>query len=176
MNASLRSFTISLVRRLYDDSGAQLVEFALSVVVLIMFLFGVLAFCYAMYTYHFVSYAAQEGSRFAMVRGADWPNTCTSSAPPNFAIPYSCRATSTDVQNFVRSIASPGINPNEITVTATWPGTAPNCTSNCAACSTATSSGCYVRVLVTYPYLLNVPFMRQSTFTFSGTSEKVIQY
>lgn len=176
MRTSACAFAVRLLLRLRDDAGAQLVEFALSIVVLIMFLFGVFAFCLAMYSYHFVSYVAQEGARFAMVRGSDWKTSCSTSAPPNFAIPYSCQASSSDVQNYVRSLAMPGINSSNITVTTTWPGTTPNCTSNCSICTTATSSGCYVKVQVTYPFLFNVPFVSQSTYNFSGTSQKVIQY
>lgn len=176
MNATPRTFFILLLRRLRDDAGAQLVEFALSIVVLIMFMFGVFAFCLAMYSYHFVSYVAQEGARFAMVRGADWKTSCTTSAPPNFSVPYSCKVASADVQNYVRSLAMPAIDPSKVSVTTTWPGTTPGCTSNCSVCSTAASSGCYVKVKVSYPFLFNVPFARQSTYNFSGTSQKVIQY
>ncbi|MDE3202449.1 MAG: pilus assembly protein [Acidobacteriota bacterium] len=176
MNMRTRLFAIRLVRRLCDDAGAQLVEFAISIVVLIMLMFGVFAFCLAMYSYHFVSYVAQEGARFAMVRGSDWKTSCATSAPPNFTVPYSCKAASVDVQNYVRSLAMPGINPSNISVTTTWPGTTPSCTSNCSVCSTVASSGCYVKVQVSYPFLFNVPFARQSTYNFTGTSEKVIQY
>ena len=180
MNITASSFVIRILRRLRDDAGAQLVEFALSIIVLIMFMFGVFAFCMAMYSYHFVNYVAQEGARFAMVRGADWSKSaahdCPTSALPNFTMPYSCTASQDDVQNYVRSLAAPGINPANITVTTTWPGTTPKCTSNCSICTNAKSSGCNVQVQVSYPFLFNVPFMKRSTMTFVGMSEKVIQH
>lgn len=98
-----------LVRLAREERGSELVEFAMCALILMGLLVGVIQFAIAMYTYHFLSTAAQEGTRFAMVRGNTWstyqPDTCTTSAPPNFTMPYNCEVQSNDVQNYVQSLA-----------------------------------------------------------------------
>ena len=53
-----------------DDSGASLVEFTVSAAVLFMALFGIIQCSLGLYAYNYVSDAAREGTRYAMVRGA----------------------------------------------------------------------------------------------------------
>jgi len=52
-----------------EEHGAELVEFALAASLLALILFGMLQWMFAMYAYHFTNYAAEQGTRFAMVRG-----------------------------------------------------------------------------------------------------------
>ena len=47
-----------------------MVEMALSMIILLTILFGLIEMCLALYTYHFVSDAAREGSRYAIVHGS----------------------------------------------------------------------------------------------------------
>jgi Flp pilus assembly protein TadG len=61
-----------------EEHGDSLVEFSIAISVLLMVVFGVIDCSRALYTYHFVSYAAAEGARYAMVRGGDWPSSCAS--------------------------------------------------------------------------------------------------
>jgi len=86
-----------------------MVELALTVLVLLTVMFGVVEFSRALYTYHFVSNAAREATRYAMVRGA----SCTSWGT-------ACPASATDIQNYVKGIVPTGIDPSAITVTTTW--------------------------------------------------------
>lgn len=163
--------------KLRDESGSQLVEFALALLVLATMMFGIIYFSLAMYSYHFVTYAAQEGARFAIVRGNAWQGkgNCSTSAPPSFSMKYACVAQSSDVQNYIKSIATPLINPSQITVTTTWPGTTPSCTKNCSICTTANSQGCQVKVDVSYAFGYAVPVVKTRTLTFAGSSSKTIQ-
>jgi hypothetical protein len=169
----------SLSHALRNECGAQTVEFALSILLLLTMLFAIIEFSLAMYSYEFLAYAAQEGARYAMVRGSDWLSNCSTSAPPNFTLNFSCIAQTADVQNYVKSLSLPGINQNNLTVTPTWPGTTPDCgTVPCAACTnpnTTKSKGCVVKVTVSYSFSFIAPFMPKSAFTFSGASQKVIQ-
>ena len=55
-----------------EDSGNAMVEFAFSVSILLLLLFGILDLCRAVYVNHFVAGAARDGSRYAMVRGSAW--------------------------------------------------------------------------------------------------------
>jgi len=159
-----------------DEKGSELVEFSVSVLVLLMVCFGIIDVSRAMYAYHFVSHAAQEGSRYAIVRGADWKTSCATSPPPAFVQSFDCAASSTDVQNYVRSLVLPGIDPSQVSVTTTWTGTTPGCTGNCAACSPSNSQGCIVMVQIQYPFSFLLPFLPRSSLSFTGSSVKVIQY
>lgn len=171
-----------LRRFLQDQRGSKLAEFALVVTLFFMLIMGILDCSIALYAHHFVSWAAQEGSRYAAVRGADWSADCSTSAPPGFTLGYDCIASPSDIQNYVQSLAPPGLVPSSITVNTTssyvWPGTTPDCsTAPCTACSTNNNKqGCFVRVQVTYPFTFTLPLLPHSTLNLSATSEKVIQY
>jgi Flp pilus assembly protein TadG len=166
-----------LLRLAREEQGGGLLEFVISAWLLLITVFGVLEFGMGMYAYHFVSAAAQQGARYAIVRGAHWTTACSTSAPPQFSMNYDCKAASSDVQNYVKSLTSMGLNPASVTATATWPGTTPDCTSSCSACSTsAENPGCMVKVQVTYSFnFLPLRFLPQTALTLSGAAEKVIQ-
>jgi len=172
-----------LLRLTREESGTELVEFALTSLMLIGLLFAVFNWMLGMYVYHSMTYAAQQATRFAMVRGYTWSkNTsvpCGTSAPPNFTVPYNCTATATDIQNFVQSLASPGIVPSGLTINTSnsyvWPGTTPDCSSGCSTCTTSTKSpGCMVKVTVSYSFSF-MPLMKLSALPMTATSEKVIE-
>ncbi len=158
-----------------DDRASELVEFALSAGVLLMAVFGIMDFSRTIYAYHFVTYAAQEGARYAIVRGADWKTSCSSSPPPNFTLTFDCIAADSDVQNYVRNLTPPGIDLNTVSVTTTWPGTTPGCTKNCSVCATNNSQSCFVKVHVSYPFSFILPFLPKSAISLAATSEKAIQ-
>jgi Flp pilus assembly protein TadG len=113
-------------------------------------MFGIFAFCTALYSYNFVSEAAREASRYAMVRGS----SCSGFTD--------CGVTSAQIQTYVRSLGYPGINTNNLTATATW--------------SAGNAPGNPVSVTVTYTYGLNIPFWPQSgsILNLSSTSQMVI--
>lgn len=168
-----------LMRLVREESGVELVEFAMTALLLTTLLFGVFEFGFGVYTYHFTSYAAQQGTRFAMVRGNTWSkNTatnCSTSAPPNFTMPYGCTASTTDIQNYVQSLASRGILPSDVTINTTnsyvWPGKTPNGAT--AGCTQVNSQGCLVKVTVSYRFKF-LPFLKLSALPISATSETSI--
>lgn len=159
-----------------DERGDSLLEFAVSAIVVFTLLFGIMEFARAMYLYHFVSYAAQAGTRYAIVRGSTWSTACSSSTSG-----LECLAANSDVQSYVKGIAPPGVDTTKLTVNATWPGTAAG--SSGATCANTSSPaktndhnpGCQVKVVVTYPFTFIAPFMPTATPTFSATSVQVIQ-
>jgi Flp pilus assembly protein TadG len=164
-----------------EESGAELVEFALTSLVLIGLVFAVFNWMVGMYTYHFTTYAAQQATRFAIVRGYTWSkNTtvgCNTSAPPNFTMPYNCTVSATDIQNYVQSLAGPWIVPSGLTIDTTssdvWPGQTPDGTTS--PCSpNANSKGCLVKVTVSYNYTF-LPLLKLSGQEMRATSEKAIQ-
>ncbi len=167
------------LRLLREERGTALVEFAMTAWLLILLLFGVFQWMFAMYAYHFTTYAAQQGTRFAMVRGNTWSKNistnCSTSAPPNFTMVYDCTASITDIQNYVQSLATTGINASNVTINTTssyvWPGKTPDNTTT--GCSTANSQGCLVKVTVSYTFNF-LPSMPMTAVNMSATSEKVI--
>jgi Flp pilus assembly protein TadG len=173
-----------LVRLGRDESGAELVEFALTSLILFTLIFAIFNWMLGMYVYHFTSYVAQQATRFAIVRGYTWSkNTttnCATSAPPSFTMPFNCTASATDIQNYVQSLAHPGINPSGLTINTTtsyvWPGVTPDGTT--AQCGTNAktnynSPGCLVKVTVSYNFSF-MPILKLSPLPMGATSEKVI--
>jgi Flp pilus assembly protein TadG len=88
-------------RRGRNERGQSLVEFAVASAVFFMTIFGILSMGLGIWQYNMVSNLAQEGARWAAVRG--------SSAPTE--------ATSDDVNTFVNSRAL-GMT---VVATTTWP-------------------------------------------------------
>jgi Flp pilus assembly protein TadG len=169
-----------LLRLARDERGTELVEFAISGLLLILVLLGAFEWMFAMYGYHFATYAAQQGTRFASLRGYTWSeNTttnCSTSAPPSFTMKYGCTASTTDIQNYVKSLATAGINPSNVTINTTssyvWPGETPdNTTTGCA--TNANSQGCLVKVTVSYSFNF-FPVLPIPALTMNATSEAAI--
>ena len=149
-----------LLRCADDEQGATLVETALSIVILLAFLFGVIETGLALYTYHFIAEAAREGTRYAIVRGS----TCT-------GFGSACPASSSDVQNYVQNLGFPGIDPSKMTVTPTWSAYTSGSPCSPGLCN---SPGNQVSVTVQYNFPLSVPFVPAQTIALSSTSAMII--
>jgi Flp pilus assembly protein TadG len=141
-------------QRVENERGTNLVEYAIVLTLLLMVLFGLIDFGRALYAYHFVSNAAREGTRYAMVRGS----TCTPG----------CTATSSDIQSYLKNVPT-GIDPTQLTVTPTWPGTNPTCTGG-----NPKAPGCVVEVQVSYNFNFMLPFLPKSTVVMQSSSQMVI--
>lgn len=181
MNASTQDAALrrvaAVVRRTFrssggSESGNTLVEFALSAAVIFALFFGIIQFGYALYTYQFVNEMAREMTRYAIVRGSACSN---SSTMPNCGF----NDGGATLQDYVRSAYKyPGINSGQVTVTSIWYAPVLNadktvnsfteCVSGCNA------PGDAVKVTVTYPFLLSIPFWRSETLQVSSSSVMVI--
>jgi len=156
-----------------DESGSSLVEAALSITLLLTFIFGVIDCGRALYAYHFASYAAREGTRYAMVRGSSWGSTTCANTTS-----LECNASAANVQSYIQSIAPLGIDsatPTPLSVATSWPGTAP--TGIADTCPTTTgynSPGCVVSVKVSYSFNYVLPFLPKTTLLFTSTSKVAI--
>jgi Flp pilus assembly protein TadG len=154
-----------------EERGATLVEFGIASCVLLAVIFGVMDFARALYAYHFVAYAAQEGARYAMVRGGDWSNACAS------ATAYDCEASSANITTYVKSLAPMGVSSSGMTVTPSWPQTNANGVSTgCNTASTQNNKGCMVKVKVVYAFHFVMPFLPTPAVNMAATSEQVIAY
>lgn len=152
------------VRALSDASGSTMVEFALSVGVVLALFFGVFYASMALYADHFTANAAKAAARYAMVRGSTW-----NGAPCSSVSTLDCTATSRSVTNFVQSIIPPGISASEVAVSTTWPGTTP-IGATCDTVNGANSPYCAVRVEVQYTFNISVPFLPPGHIVFSNFS------
>jgi Flp pilus assembly protein TadG len=86
------------------SDGQALVEFALSLTLLMLLMFSILELSIFIYTYSVLANATKEGVRYAIVHGvnsgsASGPATGAASSPP-------CTASSTNVTNVVNRVKS----------------------------------------------------------------------
>jgi Flp pilus assembly protein TadG len=146
--------------RFLKDQGSTMVETALIMIVLSMILFGLIEMCLALYTYHFVSDAAREASRYAMVHGS----ACQVKG-------VSCTVTKPQIQTYVRNLGFPGIQPTS-TVTTTY--AAYPAGGTCAPSAACNNPGNLVTVTVRYNFPVSIPFVRSSVLAMSSTSSMVI--
>jgi|GEM_PF-1099073 Flp pilus assembly protein TadG len=162
----------SLLRSLHtlkDEEGATIVEFAFASMAMLTLLFGLLETCLAVYSYDFTAEAARDGARYMIVRGSK----CTSMPD--------CGADNTNVQSFLRSELFPAVNMNNLTTHTYWysAATAPPGMDWNSLCATDTPAGCNlqgnaVKVVVSYPFTMNVPFIPPLTINLSNSSQMVI--
>ena len=146
-----------------NEDGAAIVEFVLSAIILVSLVFGIIALCMAMYSFHFVSYAAREGTRYAMVRGSSCPGNLPGCPTQGSQV---------DVQTYLRSLTYPGINTNSITATTTFPAAgSAACTPSVTPCD---NPGNLVQVTVSYQFPLSIPYLPAQTLTMTSTSQMVI--
>ena len=99
-------------RRPGSNTGESLIEFAFASVIFLSMVLGAIEFGIAVWNYNLVSDLAQEGARFAAVRGSTSGAACSGLALP-------CSASNADVQTYVRNRAV------GLSVTVTTPAGAP---------------------------------------------------
>lgn len=158
------------MRPLRGENGGTLVETALSIALLLTLLIGIIEACLMVYTYHFISNAAREGTRYAIVRGSTWsqsPWNATGTCPAY--TDSGCIASSQNIQDYVKSLVFPGISAGSLTVTPNWYN-APGGTANAAF----NAAGDVVQVQVQYNFPVAIPFIPKSALTMSSTSQMVI--
>jgi Flp pilus assembly protein TadG len=131
------------------ERGSGLVETALCFPILAALLFGLMMASMLLFSYHLISEAAREGTRYAIVRGSACKSWTTA-----------CPASDTDIQTYIRGLGYPSINPSAITVNTTWPN--------------GNSRGNTVQVQVNYPFTLSIPFVQSRTINMTSTSVMVI--
>lgn len=156
--------------RCYGEKGSVLVESAVTIVLLLMLLFGIIDFGRALYTYHFVANAAREATRWASVNG----ETCYQDKSCAFLY----GANKGDVETYVQNLVPPGINSSQIAVATCGTQGGSECSAstpaNCA--TTVNNPGCAVGVTVTYPFNFLVPLVRSGSINMSSSSQMTISH
>ena len=151
------------------EDGGTLVESALASAVLLSIVIGILEMSFALYNFHFVSEAAREATRYAIVRGSA---SCTNT--PNLT---NCNATSAEIQSYVRNLGFP--NSTNLNATTTWlsavsSGSPPTTTWTSCTAGTCNAPGNVVNVVVTEAAPLAIPFWGTATINLTSTSQMVI--
>jgi Flp pilus assembly protein TadG len=152
-----------------EEEGASMVETAVAMLVLLPILLGVIEFSLLFYAYHDVTDAAREACRWAAVRGS---LSCTNT--PGLT---NCKATTDQIQSYVRNLGYPGLTPANLSVTTNWlVASAPPPPTTWSACSSGTCNapGNEVQVTVTYPFTIAIPFWKAAAIKVSSTSTMVI--
>ena len=142
----------------HGENGESLVGFAMALPLLLGFLFGLMQVCLGFYTYEWISEAAREGTRYAIVHGA----TCESSTG------ISCMVTGTEgagsflsVDRYVSGIGLPNLGGGTMNVLTTYPDgdeVPPH----------------RVMVSVTYTLPYKIPFISSRPITMSSASQMSI--
>jgi Flp pilus assembly protein TadG len=162
-------------------SGTLEMAFVLSLV-LFPLMFGIIDFSRALYAYHWVSYAAREGTRWASVHGTG----CT--APMT-----ECSATTAQIQTYVAGTIAPGmaysgtgcttngcvvVTTTDLNPSSYYGGQAQDCTNGGAvSLGPPGPPGCIVQVNVAYYYGSTLPFIAGisgTTLKLQSTSQMVI--
>jgi Flp pilus assembly protein TadG len=136
-----------------EESGQSLIEFALTLPVLLLVITGTFDVARAVWQENTLAYAAREGTRYAIVHGSGYPDQTQVAWPGNTT------GITSAVQNAAVGIAG------TITVDSTWP-------DNCY------DRNCRVAVVATSQFVpLPSYYMLGSTFqiTLRGGSQLVIQ-
>jgi len=151
---------------LAEEGGTELVELALSSVLLFTLIFGIMDCTRAIYINHYLASAAREGVHYAMVRGNSWTSACATASSSG------CTASSSNVSSYIGGTAIPGVVPASMTVNTTWPGTNPSG----AACNSGSpnAQGCLVNVQVNYAFHFTMPFLPNLGWNMSSTASATI--
>jgi len=161
-----------------DERGGTLVETAISFMLLLTLIFGVIEGAWAVYSYHYLASAAHEATRYAMVRGGGWDNSCDGTGKAGSGYGSSmCTASPTDIANYIAARNFPGLNLTAADVCVQYLGSTPGSTTTaCSASSSNTDNvpGDIVQVTLTYPFSLNIPGVPSRVLTMSSTSQMVI--
>ena len=170
------------------EQGSTLVEMALAMAVYSAMFIGIIKLCLGIYTYNYVSDAAREATRWAVVRGA---NSCTISStfpscnllPTN--ITSATNPAANPVLNYIYALNYPSMNTSNLSATVTWWVASQNAsgstswTTQCTGATDANGNPCnatgnQVRVVVTYSYPLTIPFSVNKSLALTSTSEMMI--
>ena len=180
--------------RIAREDGAMLVETGIAAASLLMVLFGMIEICWLLYSYNYVSNAARDATRYAVLRGPNSCNDATNKPFPDCNLsPTKFTSTSDRTQNplldYVESKGYPALSSTNTTMEVTFvvaTKTSAGLTtwatdSSCSSTSDTDSNGnaCnnvgnMVRVKVTYNFPLNIPFWRSVTVPVTSTSQMMI--
>lgn len=149
-------FAISILRQ---QSGQTMIEFAISLGVLLTGIFTVIELCLMFYTWSTLSECAREGARYAIVRGS----TCVTNGTTGAGA--SCTASASTINSYVSSLGYPNVGGGNMSVSTAF--------SSDGATFSATGNNApndLVRVQITYAFPVRLPFIPRSTINLKAQS------
>jgi Flp pilus assembly protein TadG len=159
--AAPRDLNRVLVR---SENGQSLIELAVTLPVLLLFLFCFIEVCLAFYSYNMISESAREGTQYAMYHSS----TCTTANDGYKGTVGSCSQTQAQVAAYVQNLGWPNIaggtmaTPTVTYITATGSTTPGNVVGNS------------VQITVTYTMPIIVPLVPRGAWTMSSSSVMAI--
>jgi Flp pilus assembly protein TadG len=187
-------FAAAARKRIAREDGTALVEMGLSSIIVMMAVFGIMQISYLLYSYNYVSNAARDATRYAVLRG---PNSCSDATVtpfPNCGMKPSNFTSTTDPANnplltYVEAMGYPGLSASKTSLQVkylvatktsagltTWASDA-----NCSSTSDTDSNGnpCnnvgnMISVKVIYQFPLNIPFWKSAIIPVGSTSQMMI--
>lgn len=152
-------------RRRRSQGGNYIMEMGLCMIVLCYLIFGIVEYSNLNYANNFCAFAAQQGARYASIRGATSVNPLPTSPSP---CGTSCtnETTGDPTTTYVQGLAI-GLSTSNLTVTTNWSG---------AVEANANDVGGTVTVKVAYSYspLLKIVTPGVSMFSLSSTSSMTV--
>ena len=156
------------------EEGGSLVEMALSCLILIPVLFGIIQLSIGLYCYHYAADASREATRWAIVRGS----TCNGIFNSAYCSPADANgsgATPNDIAQYVKSLGYP--YSTSVTTTTKWcvnGGAIPATWTTCSTTQSNNIPGNQVQVTVSYSYPLIIPFIKKNTINLGSISSMTI--
>jgi len=142
---------------LQGERGQVLVEFALTLPILLMFVFGLMELCLAFYTHEYISELAREGTRYAIVHGS----TCVTSPGGASCTASSTASDATSVATYVQGRGWPNLGGGTLTPVVTY-------------LNNDKAPGHQVRVSITYQFPYNIPFIPATVLSMTSSSTMTI--
>lgn len=155
------------------EEGSSLVEMAVSCLVLMPMLLGIIQLSIALYCYHYAADAAREATRWAVVRGAN----CTGDVNATYCSPTDNTGTGADGNDIAQYVKTLGYPYSGTASTSTqWCAYGGSTPATWTSCSSTQNNaiGNQVQVTVSYSLPLVIPFVKKNTLNISSVSSMTI--
>jgi Flp pilus assembly protein TadG len=133
-----------------SEDGQAIVEAAITLPIIVFFVFTMIEVCLVFYSYCMISECAREGTRYAVVHGS----ACETASNA------SCTKTAAQVNTYVQTLGWPNLGMGALTANTTFPS--------------GQTQGNPVTVTVTYVFPINMPFLKKRNLSMSSSSTMYI--
>jgi Flp pilus assembly protein TadG len=135
------------------EDGQAIVEAALTLPVILAFVFTMIELCLVFYSFCMISESAREGTRYAIVHGA----TCQTGVTK-----ASCTATADSINAYVQNLGWPNLGMGTLTSSTVFTN------------GGSQDPGSPVAITVTYVFPINLPFLKKRNLSMSSSSTMYI--
>lgn len=151
------------------EEGNTMIEFALSLAIVVTLLIGCVEACLALYTYQAVNEYARMAARYAEVHGstcvlADGTTSC-------YMGDNNADGTNTALYNYLKAQSLLGVSTANLSVKPVYTAVPGGACQNLPNCN---GSGDYVTVTVVYQFPYSIPFLPANTLHMASSSAMAI--